>query len=66
MDDRWIRALYRARSKALCRIGRHLWATRRNPAVGGRDAVFQDCRRCGKDRPQYDPPSVRMTSGYGQ
>jgi hypothetical protein len=50
------RAVNRLRSRVQCRLGRHLWATRRNPEVGGPDAVFQTCRRCGSERQQYDVP----------
>lgn len=65
MDDRVIRTAYRLRSRLLCRCGRHLWATRRNPEVGGSAAVFETCRRCGTERNQYEPPSVRHASGFG-
>ena len=65
MDDRIIRTAYRTRSALLCRSGRHLWATRRNPEVGGKDAVYERCRRCGKDRPQYESPSVRAMGTWG-
>jgi len=65
MADRIIRALYRTRSRLLCRSGRHLWATRRNPEVGGKDALFETCRRCGTDRPQYESPSVRAMGSWG-
>ena len=54
--DRWIRRAYRLRSRLLCRFGRHWWATRRNPEVGGKDAVYETCRRCGRERQGYYPP----------
>lgn len=65
MDDRLIRATYRARSKVLCRLGRHLWAVRRNPEVGGQAALYQTCRRCGVERSSYDPPSASTVAGLG-
>lgn len=51
-----VRRAYRARSWLLCRAGRHLWARRRNPEVGGRDAMFDECRRCGTVRMGWDAP----------
>jgi hypothetical protein len=30
-----------------------MWALRRNPEVGGQEAHFETCRRCGKERQQY-------------
>lgn len=53
MDDKLIRSAYRLRSRLLCLLGRHAWKTRRNPDVGGREAVYETCYRCGKERPQY-------------
>lgn len=50
IDDRLRRRAYRARSWLLCHSGRHLWARRRNPDVGGAGAVFDECRRCGTTR----------------
>jgi hypothetical protein len=37
----------------LCRVGRHLWAVRHNPEVGGPRAVYQQCRRCGHERTDW-------------
>ena len=53
--ERWIRAAYRWRSRVLCRLGLHRWALRRNPEMGGREALYEDCRRCGRERTTYDP-----------
>jgi hypothetical protein len=53
--ERLVRAGYRWRSWLLCRLGRHLWALRRNPEMGGREALYEDCRRCGRERTTYDP-----------
>ena len=50
IDDQLVRRAYRARSWLLCRVGRHLWARRRNPEVGGAGALFDECRRCGHGR----------------
>jgi hypothetical protein len=48
--ERLVRRAYRVRSRLLCGLGRHLWALRRNPEVGGRGALFDECRRCGTVR----------------
>jgi hypothetical protein len=40
----------------LCHAGWHRWEQHRNPEVGGRDAVFQLCARCGRERQGYEPP----------
>jgi hypothetical protein len=53
--ERWLRAAYRWRSRALCRLGLHRWTLRRNPEMGGREALYEDCRRCGRERTTYDP-----------
>ena len=53
--ERLVRSAYRLRSRWLCRLGRHRWALRRNPEMGGRQAMYEECRRCGSERTQYDP-----------
>lgn len=53
--DQLRRAAYRLRSRLLCRLGRHLWALRRNPEMGGPAALYEECRRCGRERTTYDP-----------
>jgi hypothetical protein len=53
-----VRRLRRARSRLLCRLGRHMWATRRNPEVGGPQAQYETCRRCGRERQTYDVPKA--------
>jgi hypothetical protein len=53
--ERLVRTFYRVRSRLLCRLGVHLWALRRNPEMGGREALYEDCRRCGRERTTYDP-----------
>jgi hypothetical protein len=58
VHDELRRRLNRLRSRVLCRLGRHLWATRRNPEVGGRQAQYETCRRCGSERTTYDVPEV--------
>jgi len=40
----------------LCHLGRHRWAQHRNAEVGGKDAVFELCRRCGRERQGYEAP----------
>lgn len=44
------------RGRLLCHLGRHLWARHRNPEVSGKDAVFEQCRRCGRERQGYEAP----------
>jgi hypothetical protein len=56
IDDRLRRRAYRARSWLLCHLGRHLWARRRNPEVGGAGALFDECRRCGTVRMGWSDP----------
>jgi hypothetical protein len=41
----------------LCLLGRHVWEHKRNPEVGGAAADYEQCARCGKERPTYEPPS---------
>jgi hypothetical protein len=53
--ERLVRSAYRLRSRWLCRLGRHQWTLRRNPEMGGRQAMYEDCRRCGRERDLYDP-----------
>jgi hypothetical protein len=47
---------HKIRSWLLCHLGRHRWAHHRNPEVGGKDAVFERCRRCGRERQGYEAP----------
>ena len=54
--ERWIRRAYRWRSWLLCRLGKHYWGMRRNPEIGGKDALYELCRRCGRERQGYYPP----------
>lgn len=49
-SEQFARQAHRLRSRLLCRVGRHLWARRRNPDVGGAGALFDECRRCGTVR----------------
>jgi hypothetical protein len=37
-----------------CRLGRHLWARRTNPEVGGARAVYHVCRRCGTEQAAWE------------
>lgn len=52
--DRIVRRYHRARSRLLCLVGRHLWTRKRNPDVGGRGALYDECRRCGTVRMGWD------------
>lgn len=47
------RRLNRARGRVFCLVGRHDWALRRNPDVGGPRALYQQCRRCGRERTDW-------------
>ena len=38
-----------------CLLGRHRWEPRRNPEVGGADANYDVCSRCGKERAKFGP-----------
>ena len=40
----------------LCHAGRHRWEQHRNPEAGGKDAVYQLCVRCRRERQGYEPP----------
>jgi hypothetical protein len=41
--------------KALtCYLGRHTWQHRRNPEMGGPQADYEVCGRCGKERNKYE------------
>ncbi len=52
-DNAARRAARRLLAWVLCRVGRHVWAVRRNPEVGGPRAVYQQCRRCGRERTDW-------------
>ena len=65
MYDRVRLTANRIRSKVLCSSNWHMWALRRNPEVGGRDALFETCRRCGKERQQYVPADSSAWSWFG-
>jgi hypothetical protein len=47
------RAVRRLLAWTACRVGRHVWAVRHNPEVGGPRAVYQQCRRCGRERTDW-------------
>ena len=52
------------RSWLLCHLGRHRWVQHRNPEVGGKDAVFQLCLRCGRERQGHEvPPPGAIVGG---
>ena len=38
----------------LCLPGTHDWERRTNPEVSGAAAVYSVCRRCGKEKREYD------------
>jgi len=37
-----------------CYLGRHTWRHQRNPEMGGPQADYEVCTRCGKERNRYD------------
>jgi hypothetical protein len=45
----------RVRGRVACLFGRHAWVRRRNPDVGGPQAVWMQCRRCGREDSPSDP-----------
>lgn len=47
----------------LCRLGSHEWVQQHNPEVGGAEGVYEQCSRCGKERPSWKPPSMGMAGG---
>ncbi|CAA9237051.1 MAG: hypothetical protein AVDCRST_MAG57-1330 [uncultured Blastococcus sp.] len=65
MYDRLRLTANRIRSKVLCRSNRHMWALRRNPEVGGPEAHYETCRRCGKERTAYVPSKSRDWGWFG-
>lgn len=48
----------RVRGRLSCLVGRHDWVQRRNPDVGGPQAVWLQCRRCGREDSPPDPRQV--------
>jgi hypothetical protein len=51
--------------RLLCTMNRHDWERMVNPEVGGKDAVYSLCRRCGKEKAEYDPPTPGQATGFG-
>ena len=49
--------------RLMCAIGRHAWRPYENPEMEA--ASYQICARCGKDKPQYDPPKKAGPVGPG-
>jgi hypothetical protein len=50
--------------KALtCYLWRHSWQHRRNPEVGGAQADYEVCSRCGKERNRYEKDRSGMIHG---
>jgi hypothetical protein len=45
----------RFRGRLSCLLGRHAWVRRSNPDVGGAQAVYHLCRRCGTE---FSPPDA--------
>lgn len=52
-------------TKAKCLLGRHAWVQHSNPEVGGKQALYETCSRCGKERQQHEPPSARAAGSLG-
>ena len=49
--------------RMLCAVRRHAWDRQVNPELSGADAVYFVCRRCGKEKPGYGPPTRGQTIG---
>jgi hypothetical protein len=48
-----------------CALRLHSWERRVNPDQGGRGAVYSTCRRCGKEKNEYGPPTGGQATGLG-
>jgi len=49
----------------LCLVGRHDWQHRVNKEMGGPDAGYDLCSRCGKEKKAYGkPPSKGVATGF--
>ena len=52
--------------KALsCYLGRHSWQHRRNPEMGGPQADYEVCARCGTERAVYEKKDGTGIGGVG-
>jgi hypothetical protein len=51
--------------RVLCTVRLHSWERRNNPGQGGKDAVYSVCRRCGKEKSEYGPPTPGQSVGLG-
>ena len=43
--------------RILCLLGRHEWQHHVNHEVGGPDASFELCSRCGNEKDKHGPPT---------
>jgi hypothetical protein len=50
--------------KLFCKLGRHSWQRHVNPEASGGQAVYFTCRRCGREKPGYDPPTPGQSAGF--
>lgn len=49
----------------LCLLGRHKWQHHVNKEMGGPNAGFDLCARCGKEKKAYGkPPSTGVATGF--
>ncbi|MDQ1718887.1 MAG: hypothetical protein QOE89_2840 [Pseudonocardiales bacterium] len=49
--------------KLLCAIGRHSFEKRVNPEASGTAGIYYLCRRCGKEKAGYEPPTPGQIAG---
>jgi hypothetical protein len=54
MDNGRGRAHSRDMKALRCYLGRHSWRHEINPEMGGPDAGYDVCSRCGKERNAYE------------
>lgn len=49
--------------KLLCAVGRHSFEKRVNPEASGTAGIYYLCRRCGKEKSGYEPPTSGQIAG---
>lgn len=49
----------------LCLLGRHDWQHHVNPEMGGPNAGYDLCARCGTEKKVYGKPPSRGVAGPG-
>lgn len=52
-------------TKVLCLLGRHKWQHHVNREIGGANAGFDLCARCGREKKAYGkPPPTGVATGF--